>query len=89
MASVEKTSRLFNFLTWLLQSGESGISIDYIIKEYDISKKTFLRDLKELNKISNIIEVNYDKENQRIYSHIHLAGVNQLNRKTSPHRSKK
>ena len=66
MAGLEKTSRLFNLLLWLLKSGHHGISLDYILDEYHISRKTLSRDLKELNKINDFLTVHIDKNAQRL-----------------------
>ena len=69
MSTTDKTSRCFNFLLWLLEAKEGGIAVDYILQEYQISKKTFLRDIKELNKISDLLDLKYNTAAQRVYAH--------------------
>ena len=68
MSATDKTSRCFNFLLWLLEAGKNGISVDHILKEYHISKKTFLRDIKEMSKINDLLAIRYNKVEQRIYA---------------------
>ena len=73
VAGVEKTTRLFNFLLWLIKSGNHGIATDTILEEYRISRKTLLRDLKELNKINDLISVSIDKESSRVYTEFYYT----------------
>ena len=65
---MEKTNRCFNFLLWLIKAGKAGISIPYILDEYQISRKTFRRDLKELDKIDELLTIRYDNGRERVFA---------------------
>jgi predicted DNA-binding transcriptional regulator YafY len=66
MPEQNKTKRYFDLLRWLAQTGKEGIHRDSIISEYDISQKTFRRDIDEINELFPLLNLSYDKDTSRL-----------------------
>ncbi|MBN8215303.1 MAG: WYL domain-containing protein [Spirochaetes bacterium] len=71
MADQSKTRRFFDLILWLQKDGRTGLSRERVCDEYQISEKTFSRDVQELVEIFPMA-VRYDREEERLYANIAL-----------------
>lgn len=69
MKEQNKTRRFFDLILWLQKSGSAGLSRERIMEEYDISEKTFLRDIEELEELLPL-GLRYDREEKRLYGNL-------------------
>ena len=75
MADQNKTRRYFDLYLWLTKAGNEGIARESILDEYQISEKTFSRDLEEIQEIFPFLDIRYERELKRLYCNSQLAAA--------------